>query len=180
MASYYYLIASLPALKTDGKMPFEYGAFLDKCRDQVPPSVFKRLETLTVLSDEGPFLKEWGAFYGELHEELCYRRKLRLGKKAEPPEKRDAAAMREAEKALAAQNPLEAEEILLKLEFDRIDRLTGMHYFDDTVLFGYAMKLKLLERKNAFRKEEGREEFARVFGVIQEKIHNREDLEIQR
>lgn len=180
MASYYYLIASLPALKTDGKMPFAYGAFLEKCRGQVPASVFQRLETLTVLSDEGPFLKEWGAFYGALNEELCYRRRLRLGKKAEPPKERDAEAVKEAERALNAGNPLEAEGILLKLEFDRIDRLTVMHYFDDTVLFGYAMKLKLLERKTAFRKEEGREEFKRVFGAIQEKIHNREDLEIQR
>lgn len=180
MASYFYLIASLPTLKTDGKMPFGYDAFVEKCRGQVSSSVLKRLEALTVLSDEGPFLKEWGAFYGALNEELCYRRNVRLGKKAEPPKERDTDAVRETERALNAANPLEAEEILLKLEFDRIDRLTQMHYFDDTVLFGYAMKLKLLERKTAFKKEQGREEFARVFGVIQEKIHNREDLEIQR
>ena len=179
MASYYYLLASLPSLRVGEKMPLQYAAFLERCHGQVSEAVYQRLENLTTLSDEGPFLREWGAFYGVLHEELCYRRKLRLGKKAEPPAVRDADAVRETERALAAKNPLEAEEILLKLEFDRIDRLTAMHYFDDRVLFGYAMKLKLLERKNAFQKEEGRGEFARVFGRIQENIHNMEDLEIQ-
>ena len=48
-------------------------------------------------------------------------------------------------------NPLAAEEMLLSFEFERLDELVGIHYFDDYALIGYALKLKLLERKTSFK-----------------------------
>ena len=172
MSSYHYLIASLPTLKTEEEMPFDYGTFLEMCRNTVSASVFSRLQELTVLSGKGPFLSDWAEFYGRLHNELVYQRKLKLGKKANPPSDREENAVTQVRRALNAKNPLEAENVLLDLEFAKIDELTGMHYFDEVVLFGYGMKLKLLERKNAFTKEEGRQEFGRLFDHIQEQINN--------
>ena len=74
--------------------------------------------------------------------------------------------------ALAAGNPLEAEQILLDHEFELLDTLVGMHMFDDYVLFGYAVKLKLLERRSCFEKEKGKTEFRNLFNRVQERVYN--------
>ena len=74
--------------------------------------------------------------------------------------------------ALAARNPLEAEKILLEYEFENLDAIMGLHMFDDYVLFGYAVKLKLLERLKSFDHEKGKEEFKSLFYVIQKRVYS--------
>ena len=73
---------------------------------------------------------------------------------------------------LAAKNPLESEQILLAYEFELLDQLVGLHMFDDYVLFGYAVKLKLLERKSCFEKEKGKEEFKTLFDEVQKRVYS--------
>ena len=58
-----------------------------------------------------------------------------------------------------AKDPLEGERLLLALEFDRLDELVGLHSFDDCALYGYALKLRLLERQRVFRHDEGKAAF---------------------
>jgi hypothetical protein len=72
---------------------------------------------------------------------------------------------------LAAKNPLEAEKILLDYEFENLDSLVGLHTFDDVYLFGYAVKLKLLERQNCFVQEKGKKEFKRLFDQVQQRVY---------
>ena len=48
MASYYYLISSLPMLKTQGEPPMDYAAFLAMCKSAVSSGVYQSLEELTV------------------------------------------------------------------------------------------------------------------------------------
>lgn len=170
MASYYYLISSLPMLRADQEMPFSYGTFLEMCRSAVGSSTYKLLENLSAASREGPLLKEWSGFYGALAEEMAYQRNVRLGKAAEAPAIRDEETVRTVGQALNAKNPLEAELMLLGLEFDRLDALVSMHYFDDYVLFGYALKLKLLERLTVFDKDSGKAEFKRLLDNTQKQI----------
>ena len=52
MASYYYLISSLPDLRTDGDMPFSYEEFLGMCQSNVSESKYEFLSNLTLSSDE--------------------------------------------------------------------------------------------------------------------------------
>ena len=170
MAAYYYLISSLPSLRSDGEMPFDYGTFLSMCRSAVSAKEYALLEELTPNSDQGPLLKEWGRFYGVLAKEMAYQRKQKLGRACEAPSERDQDAVRTVSAALNAKNPLEAENMLLALEFDKLDSLVSMHYFDDYVLNGYALKLKLLERKASFKTESGKKEFKRLFDGIQQQI----------
>ena len=47
MASYYYLISSLPMLKTQGEPPMDYAAFLAMCKSAVSSGVYQTLEELT-------------------------------------------------------------------------------------------------------------------------------------
>ncbi len=170
MATYYYLISSLPALRADQDPPLSYGEFLGMCKTAVSPSVYRALEDLSLSSDKGAFAKEWSVFYKSFKAELDYQRNIRLGRPCPAPNDRNAEASAVIKAAIASENPLEAEMLLMGLEFAKLDEMTSLHYFDDWVLMGYAMKLRLLERRRALRFEDGREEFTQLFKSIQEQI----------
>lgn len=168
--AYYYLLSSLPMLKTDGTMPISYDAFLAMCKENVSDTKYAILKRLSLSSREGPLLSEWGKFYAAFREELAYQRNQRLGRKTEAPSQKDAGLIKAIASAMQMQNPLHAEEALLAFEFQKVDALIGTHYFDDHALMGYALKLRLLERKNAFEKEKGKKEVSRIIGKIEEQI----------
>lgn len=172
MASYYYLIASLPELKADGEMPITYSEFLTCCQSNVSDSVYQLLEELNLSSSEGPLVKEWGEFYGMLTKELNYQRSMNLGKSYSSAYDKDGIISQVVASALSAKNPLEAEKILLEYEFENLDSLVGLHMFDDYVLFGYAIKLKLLERLNSFEQTKGKAEFTSLFEGIQQRVYS--------
>ena len=172
MASYYYLISSLPDLRTDGDMPMTYDEFLDMCQSNVSESKYDLLKNLTLSSEEGPLLKEWSAFYKNLMGELNYQRSVSLGRPYLTSYDKDSVIAQVAGAAMAAKNPLEAEKILLECEFDNLDSLVGLHTFDDRYLFGYAIKLKLLERQSCFVQSKGQKEFKRLFDQVQQRVYS--------
>lgn len=162
MASYYYLISSLPDLRTDGEMPFSYEEFLGMCQSNVSESKYECLKNLTLSSEEGPIMKEWAASYKNHYERTQLSEKCNLGRPYLASYDKDSVTAQVAGAALAAKNPLEAEKILLDYEFDNLDSLVGLHTFDDVYLFGYAIKLKLLERQSCFVQSKGQKEFKRL------------------
>ena len=170
MASYYYLISSLPMLRTQGEPPMDYAEFLRQCRTAVSPAVYETLSTLTVDSHHGPLLSDWAAFYGKLSSELTYQRSVKLGRPCPVPYDRDAGVVQAVSSAVNAENPLEGEQILLDLEFRRLDGMIGLHNFDDHALYGYAMKLRLLERQRLFRREAGKQAFQGLAAHIRRQI----------
>lgn len=174
MAAYYYLISSLPTLKTDEPMPLSYDEFLLQCKSAVKESTYKLLCSLDVSSDSLGigFVKKWTAFNGSLMKELNRRRKEKFGKKVESDMERNSEIEKVVNLAMNARNPLEAEKILLDAQFSYLDSLVSMHFFDDNVLFGYAVKLKLLERQNVFETENGKQEFSRLYNSIHQQIMN--------
>ena len=172
MASYYYLISSLPDLRTDGDMPMTYDEFLDMCQSNVSESKYELLKNLTLSSEEGPLLKEWSAFYKNLMGELNYQRSVSLGRPYLTSYDKDSVIAQVAGAAMAAKNPLEAEKILLECEFDNLDSLVGLHTFDDRYLLGYAIKLKLLERQSCFVQSKGQKEFKRLFDQVQQRVYS--------
>lgn len=172
MASYYYLIASLPELKADGEMPITYSEFLTCCQSNVSDQTYELLKDLTLSSTEGPLVDEWSRFYGMLKKELGYQRSMNLGKSYSSAYDKDGFISQVVASALSAKNPLEAERILLEYEFENLDSLVGLHMFDDYVLFGYAIKLKLLERLSSFEHEKGKAEFESLFDGIQQRVYS--------
>lgn len=172
MASYYYLISSLPDLRTDGEMPLTYEEFLGMCQSNVSESKYEFLKNLTLSSEEGPLVKEWAVFYKNLMGELNYQRSVNLGRSYLTSYDKDSVSAQTAALALAAKNPLEAEKILLDYEFGILDSLVGLHTFDDIYLFGYAMKLKLLERQSCFVQKKGQKEFKRLFNQVQQRVYS--------
>ena len=161
-------------LKADGEMPISYGQFLDLCRGNVSDYKFDILQNLSVTSAEGSLISKWAEFYGTFKEELTFQRNQRLGIKTQVPNQRDESITKVILSAMNNKNPLNAEEQLLSLEFHKLDELVGTHYFDDYALLGYALKLKLLERKKIFNKENGKKEFNRIIDKLEEQIMSME------
>ena len=172
MASYYYLISSLPTLSSDDDMPMTYEEFLLNCQGNVSEETYKQLESLTLASSEGPLLKEWAATYGMLIKELNSQRSMALGKPYPSGFDKDGTNAQVVSTALAAKTPLESEQILLDYEFELLDTLVGLHNFDDYELFGYALKLKLLERKSCFEDAKGKAEFKHLFDQVQQSVYS--------
>jgi len=170
MASYYYLISSLPMLKSDGSIPMDSKAFLESCKQNVSAATYESLCKLSDPSNNHPMLKKWAGFYNSLMDELSYQRNLKLGKACSAPSNRDSELVNTIAAVLAAKNPLISEQMLLDLEFKRIDQMIGLHNFDDFFLFGYAIKLSLLERQTVFKQEEGKEEFKALFTGVKKLI----------
>ena len=169
MASYYYLISSLPMLRASGKPPLTYAEFLAACESTVSESRYAALAGLTLSLDKGPLLSEWAKFHSALRSALADYRNARLGKRA-PGGDKDAAMTKAVSDAVSGKDPLAAEEALLALEFDKLDELTGTHCFDEHALTGYALKLKLLERKNVFDREKGKAELGRILDGLRDMI----------
>ena len=132
--------------------------------------VYEPLANLTVSADHGPFLSQWAEFYQSLSRELTYQRSVKLGRACPVPSDRDAAIVQTVTAAVNAENPLEGERLLLDLEFRRLDDMIGLHNFDDHALYGYAMKLRLLERQRGFRYETGKRAFDGLMDSIRQQV----------
>ena len=172
MASYYYVIASLPALRPGGEGAPAYGEFLEMCRAGVGEGVMRRLEKLDAGASDLPLLRRWREYLSALMRELNYQRDARRGVRRDPPADRDPHLTAAVAKLLSVEDPLEAEKALIAMEFDAIDRMTGMHYFDEWALFGYALKLRLLERSNGFVHDVGKAEFQSLLKGIRQQINS--------
>ena len=170
MASYYYLISSLPMLSADQPMPFDYGTFLGLCQGNVSEETYKLLEGLTLKSSEGPLVEEWHKFYSALLSELSSQRSTRLGRQYINTNDKDPFSAAQVTAAVSAPDPLTAEKLLLSYEMDQLDSLVGLHNFDDYTLFGYALKLKLLERFGSFEQQAGRQEFSNILESLQKQV----------
>lgn len=170
MASYYYLLSSLPMLKADMSPPLTYSDFLGKCRSAVSAAKYSVLENLTLSFGKGPLLSEWSEFYTVFERELIRYRNQRSGKQVQNAGERDESVFKMISAAVGGKNPLEAEKALLALEFEKLNELIGTHYFDDHALMGYALKLKLLERKNVFDQKKGKAELGRILHGLQQQI----------
>ena len=170
MAAYYYLLASLPMLRADGGLPLTYAEFLAQCKSAVSDAKYALLENLTLSSSKGPLLAEWAKFYAALERELVRFRNQRLDRQPQKAGLKDETVFKEISAAVGGKNPLEAEKAMLALEFKKLDELIGTHSFDDHALFGYALKLKLLERKNVFDPKKGKTELNRILDGLLNRI----------
>lgn len=170
MSHFYYLVSSLPAIEAGSKSTLTYPQFLELCRNVVSPQVYETLENLSIESSKGPLVSQWSAFDASLRQCLNELRRERLGQKGEKAPYCDQFIRDAAQAAFDARNPLEAEQILLKAQFDYLDSLVNGHFFDDYNLYGYAIKLRLIERQTVFTHSEGRKEFDRLFENLQKQI----------
>ncbi len=176
MASYYYLVATLPLLRYESQVPFDTASFLEQCRTQVSERDYRTIASaLSGRASSHPFLKKWQQFASMIQKELNDQRSKKLGLSAARYRNDGDKEFRIAEtvrQALSNENVLEAELSLLALKWNYLNEISALHYFDVEALLTYAVKLQLLERKNLFTKEEGNAEFKRLFSNLQTEIAN--------
>lgn len=172
MAIYYYFVATLPSLLPGMTPPLSLEEFLEKASRFLNRSDFEILK-LTRLFSSPPepanerallfthrlhLLKSYHRWDNSLRSELVRLRAARLRQPVEKyflPAEVDLDALRVAQAAFAAENPLEAELLLEKERWALIERLSLNCFFDLTFLAAYALKLQALTRREQFRQVEG-------------------------
>ena len=172
---YYYLVASLPTLEFEGKAPMSVESFLEDCRRLLAQDDFSLMQDLLVkgvgeAETDHPFLKSLVEFETRLRNEAAWFRSSRLhkdpslyirGTRSFEPSLTEV--IHQASKSL---NPLETQRQLDRCVWLFWDEALTGHYYDIEVLFIYGLKLKMLERYQAYASaDKGREIFEKLKAV---------------
>ena len=186
MGSYYYLAAQLPYLVYGQGLPMSSADFRALAQDVMSPADASILDYCT-LDPVPPTPGEGGAAYAEparptpsefINRWKEWERTLRLnlarsrvqklkreGGVADAPDyPSDAAAV--AKTALVMESPLEAELFLDKARWDAIESFQGINAFSENAMYAYLLKLRLMERRAAFKPEEGFTEYKGLYAAI--------------
>lgn len=178
MASYYYLVSSLPMLRPDGPSPLTTDRFLDACRSTLSARDFHLVRcALDGTPAANKFLRTYQHYVGMIRASLTEARARKLGlpldrwrNEGEKSYVIDAVV----QKAVNDENPLAGEMALIVLEWKYLDELSLGHTFDTDGLLAYALKLALITRKNLFTNEAGNAEFQRLFAKLESDIKSME------
>jgi hypothetical protein len=171
VASYYYLVATLPMLKYEDSAPFSCDEFLRLCKSNVNKNDYKIItEALSGNTASYKFVKNWHQFDTNVKKELAEQRSKKLNRKGDKYNNTNYKEFRIVEgvrAALAAKNAYEGELLLMKLCWKYLDEESTNHVFDLEGLLAFSIKLKLLERKSRFDKVEGNKEFKSLLNNLQ-------------
>jgi hypothetical protein len=179
VGSYYYLAAQLPYLIYDQPLPMspaafkelargvmtpEEGAVLDACA--LDPAAAPPVASITPVKSE--FIDGWRDWESALRLNLARLRAARL--KREPVDAPDfpVGAAAAAKAAAAIESPLEAEIFLDRARWNAVESLQGINYFSENTIYAYLLKLLLMERRQAFKTEEGFAEYKTLYASILE------------
>jgi hypothetical protein len=115
------------------------------------------------------FVSRWREWEAVLRLNLAKNRAARLKRElaADVPDyPADAAAAAKA--AFAMESPLEAEIFLDKARWNAIENFQGIGIFTENAVYAYLLKLLLMERRAAFKAEEGFSEYKTLHASILE------------
>jgi len=183
---YAYLGAQLPYLVYGQNPPMSSEKFRALASDLMSPGEAALLNYCTL--DPDP-VKEGntGASYAEpaplvsskmINQWKDWERTLRLNlaKNRAMKLKRDGAALEApavpsdaviaAKNAMSLDSPLEAELFLGKARWDAIENYQGINIFNESAMYAYLLKLLLMERRAAFKTEEGYTEYKGLYAAI--------------
>jgi hypothetical protein len=119
------------------------------------------------------FINRWREWERTLRLNLARTRAQKL-KLTEGSARSDAAdapehpadAVSAAKNALALESPLDAEILLDKARWDAIEEFQGINTFSEDAIYAYLLKLLLMERRTAFKNEEGITEYKALYAAI--------------
>lgn len=174
MDKYYYLVASLPLLLFDGDRFISIDAFLQACREQMPPGEYRflrdcRLDNMRPAADLPGVMKKWAQWQNSATGQLARLRGRRLQREEEPfinGTSADLSLQEAVKKAFEEKSPLQAEKILDRAGWQELSRLEQGHYFDLSFLVLYYLKLQILHRQAGFTGERGKAKFRKIHDRI--------------
>ena len=173
MGSYYYLAAQLPYLVYGQALPMSSADFKALAAGMMSAADVEVFEHCTLDHElERPtpsaFINRWKEWEKVLRLNLArgrFQKLKREGAATEAPEyPANAAAV--AKTAMTIESPLEAELFLDKARWDAIESFQGINTFSENAMYAYLLKLLLMERKAAFKTEEGFTEYKALYAAI--------------
>jgi hypothetical protein len=173
VGSYYYLAAQLPYLVYGQALPMSSAAFKALAAGMMSDADAASLEDCSLDHEftkpsSSPFINRWKEWERVLRLNLArgrFQKLKREGGAIEAPDyPANAAAVAKA--ALAMESPLEAELFLDKARWDAIDSFQGISTFSEDAMYAYLLKLLLMERRAAFKTEEGFTEYKALYAAI--------------
>jgi hypothetical protein len=177
VASYYYFASTLPLLRPDGPLPYGVDDFLKRAAELVGAKDMKILNAAAQRQPQrNTFLNKWQEYQQMLRAELASqrsRRPLYKGEEVVRKEVAEYAIVEAVRAALECDDPLQAELMLLNLQWKILDELVGLQVFSIEALLAHLLKLQLLQRRSHFVQEKGNDEFSRIFTDLQGEIAKR-------
>ncbi len=173
MPQYYFEISYLPYLAYDAENFMSLEEFKELCRNRCAKNHYSIIENTDIHKYEADAPtceshKKWIDREVNLRNELV---KLRAAKKGtdptdymrETPEYPDILDIQNiAQEAFSQDSPLTAEDVLNRARWDFLDEIEKYHYFDIEKLVVYYLKLQILDRKNNFNRDVGKENFKKL------------------
>ncbi|MBU0936706.1 MAG: hypothetical protein KKI09_12950 [Spirochaetes bacterium] len=179
MASYYYFTATLPSLSQGSPPPFTHAEFLERAGRYLKPADMATLASAALyIPEDGSaplpasglnLLRLYYRWERGLRNELVRLRAQRLQKPSDrhlKPGDVEWDALRVAQAAFAADNPLDGELLIEKERWLLIERLAVNAFFDMTYLAAYALKLQALTRRELFKPAEGEAGYQTVYTSV--------------
>jgi hypothetical protein len=173
VGSYYYLAAQLPYLIYGQPLPMSPAAFKELARSAMSHEEGAvldacALDPAAVPPVKSEFLSSWGEWESALRLNLARLRSARLKREPVDAPEFPAGAAAAAKAALAIESPLDAEIFLDRARWNAIESLQGIDYFSENTIYAYLLKLLLMERRQAFKTEEGFGEYKTLYASILE------------
>lgn len=162
MASYPYLMASLPLLSLQGEPPLTSADFLEMAQRLLPSGEFAgvrlamegRLEEVAL-----PALGRYVHAEIQLRDALARLRAARAGVDAAPFMRPfagfDSSAERVAAEAMSAANPLERELILDQYRWQTLEDISALDAFGLVSVYSYGLRLQLVEKWHRLDEAQG-------------------------
>jgi len=159
---YYYFAATLPMLHFDGNLPFSVDTFVEDCQRLLKPDDVADILIALERSDGQPksvVLRQWQEFSRCLKNEIAWGRAAARQQNPTAVIQGERAFDAEVTNALTqtsrTENLLEAQIMLLQMQWHRADQLVINQFFSIDFILMYGVKLRLLERLNAFKSGQG-------------------------
>jgi hypothetical protein len=172
VGSYYFLAAQLPYLIYGQAAPMKSDDFLKMAQKSLNSRDASALGLCVLNPPGGPktphgFINSWCEWERALRLNLARNRAQKLkrdGAPDAPEHPADAAAAAKA--AFAMDSPLDAEIFLGEVRWKAIENFQGLSLFNENAIYAYLLKLRLCERRQAFKTEEGFLEYKTLYDSI--------------
>lgn len=158
MLSAVYLISSLPTLSFGEKPPISMDEFMHDTSLQLSKKNFAKVEQINIHRLNKKSITRKLNSMITLQNDIQYD--LELIRKAERVN--TTPNIKSLSKTIVDSNPLEREELLMKLLWDALSSIEFVESFTLTEIMIYKLKLQILERVNSFDADKGKTVFDSV------------------
>ncbi|MEZ5963700.1 MAG: DUF2764 family protein [Planctomycetota bacterium] len=168
--SYYYLVASLPAIVPGAAPPMSPASFRVLCSEHLEPRHLHELDAVLAGGGTSDFARQWQRQQTTLAHLCARERAARYGVDAAslpaPLGVPDLALVRAAQDALAATDPKARELALDALRLATLDHLAFATPFELGAVLAYALRLQIAARWAERTEATGRAELGRHVDVL--------------